>query len=92
MSSIVINLLGKNEPVTLLLFNLWLLVSLLFLLVSLIGYDLWLWLFLDIFFTIMKTSPFNIMTLFMTANRKVSDEKNVIFLLFLLETEIVGTR
>ena len=32
------------------------------------------------------------MAIFMAAKMKISDEKNVIFLLFWLETEIVGTR
>ena len=56
LSSTVINLLGKRELVDLLFFGLWfvycVLVCLLFLSMSLVGNVLWLWLFLEIFYTI----------------------------------------
>ena len=43
--------------------------------------------------TLKKTRPFNIMTLFMAAKTKFQmKKKKKIFLSFLLETEIVGTR
>ena len=53
----MITLSAKREQVVLLFFGLWLVVlsvilCLLFLLVSLVGYDLRLWLFLDIFYTV----------------------------------------
>ena len=39
-----------------------------------------------------KPRPFNIMAHFMAAKKKSFRRKNVIVLLFLLKTEIVGTR